>query len=42
MGDIGGVMGFAGTVGVLGKLPYIYAGCIGPAVRAPGCNEGAG
>ena len=24
MGGIGGIMGFAGTVCVLGKLPYIY------------------
>ena len=25
-------MGFAGTVGVLGKLPYAYAGCVRPGV----------
>ena len=35
-------MGFAGTVGALGKLPCIYAGCIGPVVRAPGRNERRG
>ena len=39
-GDIGGIMGFAGTVGVPGKVPCILTGCIGPPVRAPGHNEG--
>ena len=42
MGGMGGIMGFAGTVSVLGKPPDIYAGCIGLAVRAAGLNEGAG
>ena len=42
MGGVGGIMGFAGTVGVLAKLQYTHAGCISPAVRAPGRSEGAG
>ena len=35
-GDIGGIMGFVGTVGVLRKVPCILTGCTRPVVRALG------